>query len=479
MSIVLGDLLVKESLISVAQRDTALARQKTSGGRLGEVLIELGYLSAEALHQVFHQVPLAPRTIAKTGLTELFLVELMLKIAYFSGQVFSAREMCGKLCLAQVVVDALAEAAKKDRLLEVRSASGPLQSSYIFALTELGRERAEMALRLSQYAGPAPVTLEAYTNMVQHQTVRQIEIDAAWVRRAMSGLVIGDALLDRLGPAFNSGRSIFIYGPPGSGKSSIAEAVGRALPDEVFVPHAVIVDEQIIRLFDPTLHVLIQSEGSGSDAGIDTITSKQQDLRWQRCRRPVVMVGGELTLDSLNLEYDPISKFYEGPPHMKAANGMFIIDDFGRQQVPVSQLLNRWIVPLERGTDFLKLHTGKTLEIPFDQITVFCTNMNPAGLVDLAFLRRIRHKILIPNQTEAEFIKTLERVCAKQGINFEPQAAAYLVKTYYQDKGRAFTGSHPRDLVEQIIDRARYLREFPVLTEAAIDAAAANYFVEM
>jgi energy-coupling factor transporter ATP-binding protein EcfA2 len=479
MSVVLGDLLVKENLISVAQRDAALARQKTTRGRLGEVLIELGYLSAEALHNVFHQVPLAPRTITNTGLSELFLIELMLKIAYFSGQLFSAREMCAKLCLAQVVVDTLADAAKKDRLIEVRSASGPLQSSYIFALTDLGRERAEMALQLSQYAGPAPVTLAAYTNMVEHQTVRQIDIDADWVSQAMSGLDIGDALLERLGPAFNSGRSIFIYGPPGTGKSSVAEAMGRALPGEVFVPHAIIVDEQIIRLYDPTLHVLIQPDAAVNAAGIDTVISKQQDLRWQRCRRPVVMVGGELTLDSLNLEYDPVSKFYEGPPHMKAANGLFIIDDFGRQQVPVRQLLNRWIVPLERGTDFLKLHTGKTLEIPFDQITVFCTNMNPAELVDLAFLRRIRHKILIPNQTEAEFIETLQRVCVKQGISFDANVAAYLIKTYYTDKGRAFTGSHPRDLVEQIIDRARFRREFPVLTEAAVDAAAANYFVEM
>lgn len=479
MSVVLGDMLVKEQLISAAQRDAALARQRTAGGRFGEVLIELDFLSAEALHQFFHIVPLAPRTVDKTGLPELFLIELMLKIAYFAGQTCSAHYLRDKLCLSQVVVDALADSAKKDHLIEVRYASGYLQSSYVFALTELGRERAEMALRLSQYIGPAPVPLEEYRAMVEHQSVRQIEVDPDWVRQAMSGLVIGDALLDRLGPAFNSGRSIFIYGPPGSGKSSIAEALGRSLPGEVFVPHAIFVDGQIIRIFDPSVHIQSRLDAAPAEQSLDTSQSHPQDQRWLSCRRPVVTVGGELKLESLNLEYDQVSKCYESPPHMKAANGLFIIDDFGRQEIPPRQLLNRWIVPLERGTDFLKLHTGKTLEIPFDQITVFCTNMNPAELVDLAFLRRIRHKILIPNQTEAEFIETLQQVCIRQGISFIPEVAAYLVKTYYTDKGRDFSGSHPRDLVEQIIDRARFQREFPVLSKSTIDAAAANYFVEM
>lgn len=479
MSTVLGELLVREQLITAEQLQAALARQKTSGGRLGDVLVTLGYLNAEQLSRIFHSVPPMPRKIAQTGLSETFLLDLLLKIAYFAGQLFSLSDMARRMCLPVGVVDELAELAKKDLLVSVRSAVGYSRMSYVFALTDQGRERAEMALRQSQYTGPAPVPLEAYRMMVAHQTVRQVEVDAAWIGKAMNQLVIGKKLLDQLGPAFNSGRSIFLYGPAGTGKSSIAEALGRALSDEVYIPYAIEVDGQIIRLFDPAIHIAVDDESPDTAESLDLESTFKYDPRWRLCHRPVVMVGGELTLESLNLEYDPISKFYESPVHMKAANGVFILDDFGRQQVPPRMLLNRWIVPLERGTDFLQLHTGKKLEIPFDQITMFCTNLAPRELVDQAFLRRIRHKIQIPNQSEAEFLEILQRVCRAQGISYQADIATYLVKTYYKDKARPFTGSHPRDLVEQIIDRARFRRQLPALSIDAIDAAAANYFVDL
>lgn len=479
MSIALGELLVRERLITAEQLNAALAQQREGGGRLGDALVALGYMSAEDLDRIFHTVPPVPRTIVQTGLSETFLVDLMLKIAYFEGQIFSLNDMSRKIRLPLGVVDELAELAKKDRLIDVRSGGGYSRLSYVFALTDLGLERTEKALRQSQYTGPAPVPLQPYCLMVAHQTVRQVEVDADWVRKAMSQLVISKTLLEQLGTAFNSGRSIFLYGPAGTGKSSISEALGRALAGDIYIPHAIEVDGQIIRVFDPAIHMAIDEEVHDANAPLDLESDFKHDPRWRLCHRPVVMVGGELTLEGLNLEYDPISKFYECPAHMKAANGVFILDDFGRQQVPPRQLLNRWMVPLERGTDFLELHNGKKLEVPFDQITIFCTNLSPRELVDQAFLRRIRHKIQVPHQTEDEFLEILQRVCRVQGIDYMPRAAAHLVKTYYRDKARAFAGSHPRDLVEQIIDRARFLRQLPALTIEAIDAAAANYFVDL
>lgn len=479
MSVVLGQLLVRERRITAEQLDAALVRQRMSGGRLGDVLVSLGYMSAQDLNQIFHNVPPVPRKVEQTGLSDTFLTDLLLKTAYFDGQVFSLREIARKMSLPASVVDELAEQAKTDRLIAVRSSVGYSRLSYIYELTNLGLERAQKALQLSQYTGPAPVPLQAYRMMVAHQTVRQIEIDTEWIQGALSQLVIGQTLLNQLGPAFNSGRSIFLYGPAGTGKSAVAEALGRALGGEIYVPYAIEVDGQVIRVFDPAVHVAIDEGSLDDDAALDLESAFKHDPRWRQCRRPVVMVGGELTMESLSLEYDPLSKFYECPVHMKAANGVFILDDFGRQQVSPRQLLNRWIVPLERGTDFLDLHTGKKLELPFDQITIFCTNLRPSELVDQAFLRRIRHKIQIQNQTEDEFLEILQRVCRSQGIDYVPQAGAYLVQTYYRKPARAFVGSHPRDLVEQIIDRARFLRHKPTLTVEALDAAAANYFVDL
>ena len=478
MSMTLGDRLVKEGLITADQRNEALQWQMAKGGRLGEALVTLGFISAVEFDKAMHRMPMPPHTVADTELPELFLIELMLKIAFFSGKDQTLMELARRLHLPLSVVDELASKATKDFLFEIRSVTGFIGNNYNYALTDRGRQRAERALDSSSYAGPAPVSLRAYRDQVLVQSVRQVEIDALQIRQALQHLVIGEDLLDRIGPAFNSGRSIFIYGPPGSGKSSIAEALGRSLPDVVYVPHAILVDGQVIRIFDPTVHVTTVPEVDDEERGIDTALKARHDLRWEACRRPVVMVGGELTMSSLELEYDVISKFYEAPAHMKAANGMFIIDDFGRQQIPVRQLLNRWIVPLERGADFLELHTGKKLEIPFDQITVFATNLSPAELLDQAFLRRMRHKIRVPNQTEAEFIENLQRVCASKGIEFRTEMAAYLIDQYYKKENREFAGSHPRDLIEQIVDRARFRREIPEMSQVAIDAAVINYFVQ-
>jgi energy-coupling factor transporter ATP-binding protein EcfA2 len=480
MNAALGELLVSENVITQAQLEQAIARQKHEGGRVGEILVVMGAISADTLERFFRNTPPVPRKVEQTGLSEIFLTELMLKIAFFEAGVFTLSSITQKISLPRSVVDELVFQAKADRLVAVRSTgSSGGNASLVYELTDAGRERAEVALTQSQYAGPAPVPIDDYTSMVTHQSIRHIEVDEAWVRQSLAKLVLSDALIAQLGPAMNSGRSMFLYGPPGAGKSSVAEAMARALPGEVFVPHAIEVDGHVIRVFDSETHVPVVEEKASKGLQLELDSGHKHDPRWVLCRRPCVMVGGELEMNALDLDYDVVSKFYEAPVHMKAANGVFILDDFGRQQIAPRVLLNRWIVPLERGTDFMSLHTGKKFEVPFDQITVFCTNLRPGDLVDEAFLRRIRHKIKIDYQTETEFFEILRRTCENQEIHYDRQAADYLVDTYYRKAGRPFVGCHPRDLIDQIVDRARYKKTLPELNRESIDAAAANYFVEL
>lgn len=473
----IGELLVREGIISMAQLTKALSYQKQYGGRLGDSLVALGYISPADLKHFFNSTPPVPLKVEQTGLSETLLIDLLLKTTYFNGGTYSLGPMSKSMSLPMSVVDELTESARNDGLIAIRSAAGYNRATHVFELTGQGRKRAGEALEQSQYAGPAPVPIKFYSIMTAHQTVRQIEIDEGWIRQALSHLVVDDELLHRLGPAFNSGRSIFMYGPPGTGKSSITESLARALTSTIYVPYAVEVGGQIIRLFDPAIHIPADEPEENHQLTLES--AHKYDPRWRLCRRPVAMVGGELTLESLDLDFDPLTKFYEAPIHMKAANGFFILDDFGRQMVPPRQLLNRWIVPLERGTDFLSLHTGKKFEIPFDQITVFCTNLKPSELVDEAFLRRIRHKVRIDYQTEEQFYEILRRVCDQQGVIYSDSAAHYLVGTYYSQANRPMVGSHPRDLVEHIIDRARFIKTHAELTPETIDAAAANYFVDM
>jgi energy-coupling factor transporter ATP-binding protein EcfA2 len=478
MNEALGALLVGENLITQAQLEQAISHQRHEGGRVGEILVSMGYISADVLARFFRNTPPIPRKVEQTGLSQVFLTELMLKIAFFDAGIFTLASIAQSICLPRNVVDEVIFQAKADHLVAVRSTGSAGNGFIVYELTDAGRQRAEVALTQSQYAGPAPVPIADYNRMVTRQSIRHIEVDEAWVRKALANLVLGDALTDQLGPAMNSGRSIFLYGPPGAGKSSITEAMARALPGEVFIPHAVEVDGHVIRVFDSENHIPAE-EGAKKASQLDLDAGWNYDPRWVLCRRPCVMVGGELEMHALDLDYDLVGKFYEAPVHMKAANGVFILDDFGRQQIAPRVLLNRWIVPLERGTDFLSLHTGKKFEVPFDQITVFCTNLKPGDLVDEAFLRRIRHKIKIDYQSETEYFEILRRVCEAQGIHYDKGAVDYLVGTYYHKVGRPFVGCHPRDLIDQIVDRARYKKIKPELNREAIDAAAANYFVEL
>lgn len=475
----IGELLVREGLISEEQLEQAVAQFRRDGGRLVNAILSLGFITEEQLDQFLHFNLPVPLKIVDTGLSEVFLVDLLLKAAYLEAGTFTLQRMSQVLSLPFSVVEELIELVRTDHLAAIRTSSSYTSSTQVLELTQRGRERAEAAFKISLYVGAAPVPLDDYAFVLSRQSVRQIELDKEWIDSSLRHLVIGDKLLRQLGPAFASGRSIFLYGPPGTGKTSIAEGLGKGIPGEVFIPQAIEVSGQIIRFFDPAIHTPIEDKKNRGDASLDLRMNLTHDPRWKKCHRPVVMVGGELTLDMLELRYDYSSKFYEAPVHMKAGNGVFILDDFGRQRIEPRQLLNRWIIPLERGVDYPSLHTGMKFEIPFDQITVFSTNLNPLELVDEAFLRRIRHKIHVQYQTEAEFKEILRRVCHTQNVHYDSEVAEYLLSNYYLKQNRPLVGSHPRDLMEHIIDQAHFLQLPPTFTKEAIDSAVANYFVEL
>ncbi|HTP07221.1 MAG TPA: ATP-binding protein [Anaerolineae bacterium] len=415
--------------------------------------------------------PPAPRSIEDTGLHLLFLADLALKILYNVGsltglQVADRMKLPFNSCVDQVL-----EHLKREQLVEVKGSGGFGEQAYQYNIASKGREKAQEALERSQYAGPAPVPLPVYVKAMQKQSLKSFRVTQQAMRDALKHMVLNQQVMSQIGPAVNSGRSIFLYGPPGDGKTTIAEAVGRMiLTTDLLVPYAVEVDGTIIKVFDESNHQPAQKQ---------TSTMKNRDPRWISIQRPVIIVGGELTLETLDLVWDEVHKYYEAPYQMKANGGMFLIDDFGRQQVRPRDLLNRWIVPLEKRVDYLTLHTGRKIEIPFDVLIVFSTNLAPRDLVDEAFLRRIRHKIEIGDPNFEEYNEIFKRVAAAKKMEYDERALGYLIQEYYIKARRRLRAVHPRDLIEQMVDIAAYLNVPKVVTKELIDQACAAYFVDL
>jgi hypothetical protein len=464
----LGERLIKKNRITKEQLRKALERQRIHGGRLGANMIALGFMSEEDLSSFFSTAPEVPTTVEDTGLTSTFIIDLIIKHA-LNMREFNLSDMATQTRLNLSLIDEAIEKLREDRLVEVKSAGQLSKISYRFALTDAGKKKATGLLEVSRYVGPAPVPFEEYRNMVEMQTIKSILVDEKSIHDAFSNIIVGENLLKRLGPAVSSGRAIFLYGPPGNGKTTIAETIGKVLPGKIYMPYAVIAEGEIITIYDKASHVAVEPE-----LGPDKV-----DQRWVLIERPVIMVGGEMTLKGLDLDFNPIAKFYEAPLQMKSNNGLFIVDDFGRQQVDPQDLLNRWIVPLERRTDFLTFQTGMKIEIPFDQLVIFSTNLEPKNLVDEAFLRRIRYKIAIGHPELHEYKEIFERVCKHNSIAFNEEAFDYLVNNYYIQRNVKFNSCHCRDIIDNIIDDAHYHGVKPELTKETVSASWESYFVEL
>jgi predicted ATPase with chaperone activity len=428
---------------------------------------------------IVQYVPPEPRSIEDTGLSPTFLSDLVLKILYIRGVALGV-EIADVLCLPfSGVVDQLLEFLKREQLCEIKGASAGLgQSTYEYMITAKGITRAREVADRGQYVGPAPVPLHKYSEGIRRQPMLTSSIHESAIRQAVAHLVIDDDTLDRIGPAVNSGRSIFLYGAPGNGKTALAESIGRVvLGAEMYLPYAVEVGGMIIKVFDEVNHQRLPDPKTGMG---DSISGRvRYDRRWVRVKRPVITTGGELTLETLDLVWDDVSKYYEAPFQMKSNGGMFLIDDFGRQQVRPRDLLNRWVVPLEKRYDYLTLHTGQKIEVPFEVLIVFSTNLEPRDLVDEAFLRRIRHKIEIGDPSFDTYREIFRMECDRRRISFEEDPLAYLLREHYIKPNRPLRGCQPRDLLDEIVDIARYKNVAPTLSKEMIDKACRAYFVKL
>ncbi len=423
-------------------------------------------------------LPRAPQTLDDTGLPSLFLVELLAK-AMFQAGLTRLTELSAHLCLPAAVLESIFQFMRRETLVEVLR-RGQHEADQQYDLTQLGRARATDWLARNSYVGPAPVPLDAYIARVQAQSVTQQHITAAEVHKAFADLIVPPDLMDRLGTAVNSGRPMLLYGEAGSGKTYLAERLQRLLGGPVAVPHAVMVHGEVVRIYDAMCHQALpepktpQTALGGLSSALDG--RSRPDARWLLCQRPCVVTGGELTMAMLDLSFDARAGFYEAPPHFKANNGLFIVDDLGRQVVTPRELMNRWIVPMERRHDHLMLRNGAKFTVPFDMVLVFSSNLRPQQLEDAAFLRRLGHKIEVGPLSLADYQRVFERVCDSEGMAFDSDAFDLLCREYHAASGRPLLACYPRDLLHLIASRSAYLGVPAQLSPALIDWAWHAYF---
>ncbi len=425
--------------------------------------------------------PPVPDTREETGLSAEFIADLLLKVLYIQGA-RTGQQVVETVRLPFTFVDDQLLELQQRRLVEVRGSTGLSRGGYVFDLTSGGRDRARDALASSQYVGAAPVPLAQYVEWIHRQSLRHVKVTRAMVEQGFQQLVLDPKVFDILGPAINSARSLFLYGAPGNGKTFIAETISHLLGGALYIPFAVEVDGQILVLFDPVHHIpqpdpdLAQSSNDLAESWLRP--AEPYDRRFVRVRRPVVITGGELTLDQLDLQYDHHTKMYQAPFQMKANGGVLIIDDFGRQRVPSRDLLNRWIVPLEKRIDYLTLHTGGKFPVPFECLLIFSTNLAPKDLVEEAFMRRIHYKIHVLGPTPDLYAEIFRRCAETRSIAVESWAVTQVYDEFYGRLGLEPRACHPRDILDHFQDFVRFLDVPSRLTPELLDRACRSYFLD-
>ena len=426
--------------------------------------------------------PRSPQSLDEVGLNPSFLFDLVLRTLSARGQL-TAADLADFLAVPFAVMNPLFQQMRKQMLIDIvgtRGASGDASFVYDIKPPKGAAALAEASEKTS-YVGPCPVPFADYVESVMAQTVRNLLVTRRSIRRAFDDLIISDESFNEIGPAINSASSIFFFGYPGNGKTSVAERITRLMGDHIFIPHAVEANGQIVKLYDPIQHTLAKDEAS-ADAPAEAFGSifkaaGDSDRRYARIKRPTIVVGGELTMGQLDLKYNEVGKFYEAPLQMKANGGIFMIDDFGRQQVRPMDLLNRWIVPLEKKYDYLTTVAGTKMEVPFDEVLIFSTNLDPTQLADEAFLRRIKFKIEIRDPDEQQYRAIWELVCKGKRVEFDPAGIDYLIEKWYRPNNRPFRMCQPRDLLDQMRSISKYNMERLNFSPDLIDAACATYFI--
>jgi hypothetical protein len=470
----LGDLLINAKLVTEKDVDAALERQSAEGGRLGDNLVAMGVVDRKVVDSFLKRIPTEPADLEATGIDKLDLMGLLLKLIYV-GRLETCRQFVDAIKLPYILVNDLVKMAIDRQLLRtlgMSDAFSPIDMRYTF--TEEGRRWTIDVLDQLRYAGPAPVTIEDFSYQVSLQKLTNELITYERIVKSLGYLTFDDSILEQSGPALNSGRAMLLYGPPGNGKTSFAHALGSVFSDVIYVPYAISVEGQIIRFFDPSVHFQVSPAKMDEESGFSFVRAEGYDARWVPCKRPFLCTGGELTLDMLDLRYDLTGHYYEAPLHMKALGGLFIIDDFGRQLVSPKALLNRWIVPLENRVDYLKLHTGKSFSIPFEELVLFSTNLEPEDLMDPAFLRRLPYKIEIGSPSLEIYRNIFDKECSKQGLPLSEEVFNAIVWRLKTEKSLELAAYQPKFIVDQVVATCRFMKVPPHFEPRFIDYALNN-----
>jgi hypothetical protein len=480
----LGEVLVLRGAVSVTDLAAALEKQRITGGKLGENLLALEKITPKALTDALEQTPAMPRSVRDTGIARGSLLNLLLKFMRLESCELIP-DLIKRMRLQYSVIQELIDGAVAQKLVYVMGtiSSGSIQYSR-YGLTEQGKTDASSALEQSQYTGPAPVSLAAYKTQILKQAIALEQLDYASVQKSFPGLVVNDLYMQQLLPAANAGQTVLLYGPPGNGKTSIGRLIASFFRNPIHIPYAVEVDGQIIKLYDESLHHPFISNASavmesvGALSAVGGLQTESFDSRWAICKRPVAVAGGELSLDMLELQYDSEAKTYDAPLHMKAINGVFLIDDFGRQKVSPTDLLNRWIVPMENRVDYLKLKTGKSITLPFDELLIFSTNLSPADLMDPAFLRRIPYKILMAGPDAAAYRIVFDQVAGARGLSFSDEVFNLIVERLTSESGHELAFFQPKFICDQVQQVCHCFGLPPVITKELAERAIANLYVK-